>query len=118
MITGKWTVSVKQGRGLDLVTTCIDLKGYDRTCDTQRSNNLLGMYENVRYNKKGHMKADLYDGRKYLGEVRIHKRFIDFDANYADGTLKIDTRMDNMTMFDDDFGRGWVAKIFYADDVF
>ena len=64
------------------------------------------------------MNADLYDGRNYLGKVKIHKRFVDFDGSYADGTLKIDSRMDTLKMFDDDFGKGWVAKIFYAGDVF
>ena len=117
-ITGKWTASIERRSGLDLVETCIDLKGYDVFCDTQRSNDLLGSYENVRFNKKGHMKGDLYDGANYLGKVKIHKRWLDFDGNYLDGMLSINTRLDSMKMFDDDFGSGWVAKIFYADDVF
>ena len=118
VITGKWTASIERRRGLDLVETCIDLKGYDVVCDTQRSNDLLGSYENVRFNKKGHMIGDLYDGVNYLGRIKIHKRFVDFDANYADGTLSINTRSDSMKMFDDDVRSGWVAKIFYAGDVF
>ena len=118
LITGKWTASIEKRRGLDLVETCLYLNGYDRYCETQRANDLLGTYENIRFNKKGHMKADLYDGSYYLGKIKIHKRFVDFDDNYADGTLKINTRKDSMKLFDDDFGGGWVAKIFYADDVF
>jgi len=118
VITGKWTVSIERRNGLDLVETCLNLKGYDRYCETQRANDLFGSYENIRFNKKGHMIADLYDGRYYLGKIKIHRRYVDFDANYADGTLAINTRSDSMKIFDDDFGRGWVAKIFYADDIF
>ena len=119
IITGEWTASIKPNEGgLDLVKTCVKLKGYDRYCYTQRANGLLGMYENIKFNKRGHMKADLYEGRNYLGKVRLHKKFLNFDDNYADGSLKIDARMDTLTMFDDDIRSGWVAKIFYASDVF
>ena len=117
-ITGRWTSSIKRRSGLDLVETCLDLRGYDRICDTQRANNLLGMYENTRFNRKGHLIGDLYEGRHYLGEIKIHKRWLNLNGSYYDGTLIIDTRMDSMKIFDDDFGKGWVAKIFYADDVF
>ena len=76
------------------------------------------MYENPRFNSKGHLIGDLYEGRHYLGKIKIHKRWVNLNDSYYNGTLIIDTRMDSMKIFDDDFGRGWVAKIFYADDVF
>ena len=118
IITGEWTASVKPNEGgLDLVKYCVKLKGYDRYCYTHRANGLLGIFENIKFNKKGHMKADLYEGRNYVGKVRLHKKAINFDDNY-DGRLKFDARMNTITMFDDDIRSGWVAKVFGAGDLF
>ena len=56
-------------------------KGGEPSCDTERTNSIFGDLENIRFTRRGHMKADLYDDGAMLAEITIHKRFVAYTEN-------------------------------------
>ena len=121
LITGQWTARLKKRRGTQLIKTCLYPKGYDPICETKRSNSILGDIENIRYNRRGYMKRDLYEGRRKIAEMTFHPKYIDYAeeraVSYLDGRFRINTATDEMLMFDDDIQRKWIARVEYFIDV-
>ena len=119
ILTGTWSTRIQQRRGLDLITSCVRVKSLGSECATERANSILGNIENIRYTRRGAMKADLYDGRDFLGEMTIRKGYNEWTEgrSFFDGGLRLNTRKDEMIMLDDDFARGMVMKVEYAFDI-
>ena len=118
IITGTWD-AFYSGGSTKRVTTCINFKGYDEICQTERQNDLLGDLDNIRYKRNGDIKADLYDGRKKIAQMVLKKKYLNYsdDITYLDGRLTLDRGRDNLYMYDDDIQSGWIAKINYTIDV-
>ena len=122
LLTGTWSAQIRRKGRRQITTTCIDLLGDEPSCDTQRTNSIFGDLENIRFTRRGHMKADLHDDGAMLAEITIHKRFVAYTENNPgqnayDGRLRVDTGKDRMLMFDDDIRRPWIARADYIIDL-
>ena len=119
VVTGTWKSTVKKRRGLDMITTCLNLRGYDEICESSRVSSILGDIKNLRITKRGHTKADLYDGKNQIADMTIIKGYEEFseDLTFLDGTLRLDGDKDTGIFFDDDYKRGWVYRAEYFIDI-
>ena len=118
IITGVWD-AFYSGGSTKRVTTCIDLRGYDEICTTERQDDLLGNIDNIKYKRNGDIKADLYDGKRKIAKVVFKSKYLAYSENitYLDGTLRLDRGRDQMYMYDDDIQNGWIAKFNYTIDL-
>lgn len=115
VVTGIWESTAFEKNGVDYITSYIKLDGYGATKDTRRANSIWGDVENIRRAAGGHTKADLYSGSDFIGTMTLHKK-LDFFGNYGsflDGDLKLNIRTGKATLWDDDLGSHWVAKMSY-----
>jgi hypothetical protein len=119
VITGKWETSAFSRRGVGYIKSTIKIKGYPSFTQTRRANSIWGDIENVRTTSKGHTKADIYDGRRKLATMTLHKKF-SFYGNYGNelgGRFALNMRTEKGKFWDSDLASHWIYKAAF-DDLF
>jgi hypothetical protein len=118
LLTGKWAYTFFERRGSDHATTTLKIKGHDPITQTYRSNSIWGNIGNVRRSSNGHIKADLYENRRKIATMKLHKS-IDIFGDYGnrlDGRLRLDLRSEKLTLWDSDIASShWITKITYVN---
>ncbi len=124
VLTGRWSASIRKRGRRERTRTCIDLdmEGAKPVCETEKSNGIFGDLANIRFNKRGYMKADLLERRQVVAEITVHPGFVTYSGNnpgqtFYDGRLRVDRENDVILMFDDDIQRPWIARTTYFTDL-
>lgn len=114
-ITGLWSSRQFSRNGVGYVTTTLRPKGYGPVSETRRANSIWGDIENIRKGRGGHTYADLYDGRRQIATMKLHRDFSFYKdyGSYLDGRFKLGLRSERMTLWDSDLSNHWVAKAQY-----
>ena len=122
VLTGRWSASIRKRGRRERTKTCIYLDGSTPTCETERSNGIFGDLVDIRYTKRGHMKADLRERRQLVAEVTVSPEFVTYASKnptqtFYDGRLRIDRGNDVLLLFDDDIQDSWIARYTYSSDI-
>jgi hypothetical protein len=117
IITGKWKTSSFTRRGVEYVKSTMKIKGYDPITETRRANSIWGDIENIRATRSGHTKADLYDGKRQIATMTLHKKF-EFFGSYGDqlsGKFNLNLRTEKAKFWEPNLANHWVYKAAYID---
>lgn len=111
-ITGQWSSRYFDRRGVKYITSTLKPDGYRAFSETRRANSIWGDIENVREGRGGHTLADLYDGRRQVATIKLHRKFDIYEnyGGYLDGRFKLRLGSEKVTLWDSDLANHWVAK--------
>ena len=117
VVTGKWKTSSFTRRGVGYVKSTIKINGYDPITETRRANSIWGDIENIRSTRSGHTKADLYDNKRQIATMTLHRKF-DFFGSYDEqlgGKFNLNLKTEKAKFWEPSLANHWVYKASYID---